>query len=469
MDPPVIDVPIAEAEAEPVAGTAASAHVARDSRRTVGGAPASAGRATPQGSALGTRTVRKTSPGRIAATSKASAPRRPPPPSATEGPRLKVSRATPGATTPQAPGKEGPTAQEVRAQQDLADALEAETVVLRQRVAELSAMVDRMQEQVRLQEAQQRAADEAAKAAAEAAQSSPWNRAARWWEANWPLVALIVGLPPLIAGGITWKRRRDAAQVEPWRVGGGAGDRFESTSTLAEAPPTRRSGRAILRSDRSDATVDNRERIGRFRAVPDLRGLVYVTGHADRAMNVSRSHLADAARDTRAWLMPLDLYRARPPEIPPAAHNSPAVTFRHRPGRLLAESDTAGLDEYPHVAKRIVGLWRMPECRDSRTAPARQSRGQRNGFSLAAYGDILTLLQILDAPVVDIDSDLAEEGKLRAAWTAAATEAKLIDAPESADPSVPAAAAGAGARPNSNSIVFELDTDWQTRKTPPSA
>ncbi len=394
----------------------------------------------------------------------------------TEGPRLKVSRATPGATSPEA-GKEGPTAQEVRAQQDLADALEAETVVLRQRVAELSAMVDRMQEQVRVQEVQQRAADEAAKAAAEAARASPWDRATRWWEANWPLIALIVGLPLLIAGALTWKRRRDAAQVEPWRVGGGAGDRFESTSTLAEAPPTRRPVTSVPAQKpdpmRRSTTGANALAVSELSQITEEARVYVALGHADRAMNVLRDHIRQMPRAIpAAWLMLLDLYHAhgRRQEFRQLAQefhqrcNVQASTWEDYSG----ESDASGLDEYPHVAKRIVGLWRMPECRDYLERLLYDNRdGQRNGFSLAAYGDILTLLQILDAPVVDIDSDLAEEGKLRAAWTVAAKEARLAGAPESADPSVPAAATGSAARPTQDSIVFELDTDWQTPKTPP--
>jgi hypothetical protein len=190
-------------------------------------------------------------------------------------------------------------------------------------------------------------------------------------------------------------------------------------------------------------------------------------------MDVLREHVRVAPRSMpAAWLMLLDLYHAhgRRQEFRQLAQEFPsAPTWRRRPGKLRGgEHDTTGLDAYPHVAKRITGLWRLPECREYLEQLLYDNRdGQRRGFSLAAYGDILTLLQILDAPVVDIDSDLAEEDKLRAAWSAAAKEANLAVPAGAAERSVSTPDFQARARPTQESIVFELDADLRKPKMPP--
>ena len=101
-----------------------------------------------------------------------------------------------------------------KAQQDLANSIEAETVILRQRIVELTAMVERMQLDVQAQEIAQRAADAAATLPPPVPPAAPESD---WWEANASLVAAIVGLPLLIAAGLLWKRRRDAARDNTWR------------------------------------------------------------------------------------------------------------------------------------------------------------------------------------------------------------------------------------------------------------
>jgi hypothetical protein len=236
MDPPVIDVPAVVAESEPVAAVAPAVQERR--RPASAGAPAASSRTASQGRAAGAPKARKSASTKGTGASKAP-PRRPPPPSKAASPRLEVSRAAPGAT-PVIAATEGPTPQQVQAQQELADALEAETVVLRQRVAELSALVDRMQEQVRAQEAAQRAAAEAAAAAEEAARASPWTMTLRWLEANGTLVALIVALALLLAGGLLWQRRRNALRAGAWPIRSISASRFEPTSILREVPPSPR-------------------------------------------------------------------------------------------------------------------------------------------------------------------------------------------------------------------------------------
>jgi hypothetical protein len=204
---------------------------------------------------------------------------------------------------------------------------------------------------------------------------------------------------------------------------------------------------------------------------------VYIAlGHPDRAMNVLREHIRQVPQTIpAAWLMLLDLYHAhgRRQEFRQLAqefHQRCNVETPAWETYAARDQDPAGLHRYAHVTKRIVGLWRLPECRDYLERLLLDNRdGQRGGFSLAAYADILLLLQILDAPAVDIDSDLAEEGKLRAAWSAAAQEADLIDLPApAADPGAPAASPRPPApHPAQKPIVFELDAGIEVPPPPP--
>lgn len=469
MDPPVIDVPTTLAEAEPVRAPAVVAPVARERGRATAGAATGAGRAASRPGTGAAPKTRKTSPAKGSGAKEP--PVRRPPPAVAEGPRLKVSRAAPGGA-PEAAAKEAPTAQQVQAQQDLANALEAETVVLRQRVAELSALVDRMQEQVRAQEAQQRAADEAAKRAADEARTPAPPPAAGWWEANWPLVALIVGAPLLIAGGLLWRRRSAVVQPPPWQMHGVPADHFESTTMVTELPPVPAAGaRAPAPKSTRAGTTGTRPSalaVSELSQITEEARVYIALGHPDRAMNVLREHIRQVPRTIpAAWLMLLDLYHAhgRRQEFRQLAqefHQRCNVETPTWESYTTREHDPAGLSRYPHVTKRIVGLWRLPECRDYLEGLLLDNReGQRGGFSLAAYADILMLLQVLDAPAVDVDSDLAEEGKLRAAWNAAAREAKLFDLPGPAETSGPPAASArpSAPRPVQEPIVFELDTD----------
>jgi hypothetical protein len=135
------------------------------------------------------------------------------------------------------PGSLATEADRERARQERANQIEAETAVLRQRIVELTAMVERMQAELRAQEAAAQAAPAAAAKAPTAAEAAPDasaadrakvaaapaktaapGPAASWWEQNALLIGAIIGLPLLIAGGLLWKRRRDASQDDLWRT-----------------------------------------------------------------------------------------------------------------------------------------------------------------------------------------------------------------------------------------------------------
>lgn len=472
LDPPVIDVPVAAADADAPTRMPVTAVAPRERRPAVEGRAVKTG---PRGVAEGAPETRKAAKGKKGVAAKAPSSRRPPPARASDSPRLTVSRAAPG-VTPDVAARQGPTLAEIQAQQDLANALEAETVALRQRVAELTAMVDRMQEQVRVQQS----ADAAARAAREPVRDPPVPVASRWWEENWPLVAMIVGLPLLIAAGLLW-RRRNSVPVETGRIGTMTSNATQSMPKVVTQP---QAPRAVTKPAPPKPDVRHAPAGGANElAVSELSQIteearVYVAlGHPDRAMSVLREHLQQAPRAMpAAWMMLLDLYhthgrRQEFRELAQQFHQHCNVEAPTWESYATRERDATGLVDYPHVVKRIVGLWRLPECRDYLERLLLDNReGKRNGFSLMAYGEILTLLQVLDAPAVDIDSDLAEEGKLRSAFKAAARDAKLGDVPGSTNTSPAPARAVAPARPTAppaqGTIAFDLDADLSPPKGP---
>jgi hypothetical protein len=206
LDPVPIDAPVvAEAPAargEPPATVVAPAGATAapsESRAAARERAAPSARAAIADSAA-TPPRRATQRARPAVKAPVDAPRK----AETSQPRIEISRSVLGTG---APGKGTGDATATMSRQELANALDEETVVLRQRITELSAAIERMQQELIAVEAARKAAEEAARQA----QGSPWATFAQRTQENWPLVALPLGAVVLIAGGLAWRRRRDAA------------------------------------------------------------------------------------------------------------------------------------------------------------------------------------------------------------------------------------------------------------------
>jgi hypothetical protein len=118
-----------------------------------------------------------------------------------------------------------------------------------------------------------------------------------------------------------------------------------------------------------------------------------------------------------AWLMLLDLYRTsgRRQEFRRLAEEFHLHCNVQAPlWKGFGSSDEGGLETFPHILRQVSSIWRQPGCREYLEGLLYDNReGRRVGFPLVAYGEVLLLLQILDAPPpVDIDSDLVNAGKL---------------------------------------------------------
>jgi len=426
MDLPPIDVPIVSADSpsQSDVGAPPSPPAARE--------PGRAARVTSVGAAEAPRTARKGAP--RPRTSARGSPQRSAPAAAGQ-PRLKLSSAPPpipGAVP--RPGTEPPPPQ---SEQELANAIEAETVVLRQRIAELSATVERLQQEMRATEIADRAPADAAKPPpTEAATAPPPAPPPPWWETNWPLLAVIVGMPLLIAGGLLWKRRRDAsARGTDWQATGVGPTRTDTLTELRKAPGLRNASAGVVKSatERGPATMTkgpppppvSRDAHSAL-AVSELSHVteearVYIAlGHPDRAIDVLNEHIRRLPRSMpAAWLMLLDLYHAngRRQEFRQLAEEFHLHFNVQTPlwdGFAVTELGDGGLEAFPHILRQIVSLWGQPACHAYLERLLYDNReGRRIGFPLAAYSDILLLLLISDVPpAIDIDSDLANEGKL---------------------------------------------------------
>ena len=431
-----------------------------------------------------------------------SAPRltpRPPPAASGAQPRLSLSSGGPGTL----PGSLATEADRERARQERANAIEAETAVLRQRIVELTAMVERMQAELRAQEAaEQAAAAQAAKAAPEtaaepakpAAEATAATEAARapaapakpepppapsWWEQNELLIGAIVGLPLLIAAFLLWRRRHEAKQDDLWRTHTASirPDTLSRASQLRNAPaglvmPERRTAApgAPGASMEMEGPVAARDAVDAL-AVSELSHVTeearvfMALGHNDRAIDVLQDHIRRLPRSMpAAWLMLLDLYHqaGNRAEFRKLADNFHTHFNVRAPlwEEFVAESAlTGGIDAFPLVEQQIVKLWRQPNCRAYLEGLLYDNReGRRNGFPLATYSDILTLLQVLDAPPeVDIDEDLVAAGKLEGRPKAKAAAAASARKPMPPEP--PAS------RPAQQPIRFEIEApDTRERK-----
>jgi hypothetical protein len=155
-------------------------------------------------------------------------------------------------------------------------------------------------------------------------------------------------------------------------------------------------------------------------------------GRNDQAIELLRDHI-DAQSGERSspapWLMIFELYRRTNNR---AGYDELAPLFRrHFNGRVpdwdnygheLALDD--GLEAFPHLVARIARDWGTADARKFLEELLYDNRGgSRLGFSLAAYRDILLLLQVHeglsavpDSPVDDWESRGADDGDGTPKW-----------------------------------------------------
>lgn len=163
------------------------------------------------------------------------------------------------------------------------------------------------------------------------------------------------------------------------------------------------------------------------------------------------------------WLMLLDLARTHGREH---TFRELAHEFHRRFNARTPEwqgyppsRDEPGLEAYPRLVKEITLAWGTHECCRLLDRLLYDTRGgNRTGFTLNAYHDLVALRRAADAVIDTIAQDLAEEAKIRSAFDSASAE---IDSP-SAD-------AFAHDSPLVRELESELDRDLRSEAASASA
>ena len=476
LDPPPIDTPVSTT-AIAAAPAPSSAEVTPSSPGTGGTATRSAAADRPAEAVAATpppAPSRTAPPARSAAPTSAAPPaprpaRRPPaaaaaPPPApapapAPTPKLTVSTTLPGATTPgssataagvSTKGQPASDAQIARQQQEIADALEAETIVLRQRVAELSAAVDRMQKEIEAAQALQAARI----AAEEAAKNSPEAAMRRWLNDGWPFVAAIVALAALMAAFLAWRRRRATAEHREWLREAVRPDRSMPPRTdlrAAVAPPA-----TTTRPGPDSRTPGTAVAVSELSHVTEEAGVYLAFNRVDRAIEVLEQHIRVAPGTLpAAWMMLLDLYRRQGRE---RDFRELAQQFHQRFNAQMPEWSTFpghadgddGIESFPHIVRQLTAAWGAPECRELLDRLLHDNRdGRRTGFSLTAYEDILFLRQLAEV----LQAEPAPAMPARRAMRPPATPVAPAAAPATAAPAAPTR------KPPTLDLELELDRD----------
>jgi hypothetical protein len=247
---------------------------------------------------------------------------------------------------------------------------------------------------------------------------------------------------------------------------------------LARAEPesARPAPRTTTRRASAAAGADVALAVSQLSQVTEEARVYVELGHHDRAIEVLQEHTRMLPRSMpAAWLMLLDLYhttdrRQEFRKLAESFHQHFNVQAPAWEGFAPDDPANDGLAAFPHIARQVTELWRKPECRTYLERLLNDNReGRRTGFPLATYADILTLLQVLDAPEpVDIDLDLADDGKLDLP-----PRAPAASSPGSKGTAMPAAPGrarkpmppdpSASSHPVQQPIKFELDPERVAR------
>jgi hypothetical protein len=150
--------------------------------------------------------------------------------------------------------------------------------------------------------------------------------------------------------------------------------------------------------------------------------------HVDLSIDVLRRHLEQETRPMPAvWLMLLDLARThgREQTFRDLAHAFHRRFNAREPAwdGYPPNRDEPGLEAYPRLVKEITRAWGTHECRRLLDRLLYDTRGgDRKGFTLNAYNDLVALRRAADAVLDTIEQDLAEEANIRSAFASAQAE-----------------------------------------------
>lgn len=311
-------------------------------------------------------------------------------------------------------------------------ALEAEAAALQARVVELTALVDKMQAEMKSADTRPDPQAAARLAAEKAARDSPQAVVSRWWGENWMLLGAVVAIAALLAV-LLLRRRKPVPAARPWSPApaptmtdfapaspapapattparpGDAQPRKPAAPSAESRPEPERSPATVTRNVAPDSAPPRpgvKVDVAELSHITEEAGVYLAVNRPDRAIDVLLEHIRTRANSLpAAWLMLLELYHAQGrkeefQELAVEFHGrfnaqTPAwESFRQRP------RDDRGLESFAHLVRQLVMLWGRPECIDFLDQLLTENReGRREGFSLPTYEDILLLHQVAELTI----------------------------------------------------------------------
>ncbi len=264
---------------------------------------------------------------------------------------------------------------------------------------------------------------------AEAADTAPaWLRSIMPKHAGWTLLAGLGLVAVALAALILHRQRKDADPTDSSPLGSmRSGTEPVAVEQQISAMPATIAAEPAPVAVETPAAPESLRDAPAAPASPPASGsqLFLALHHVDLSIDVLRRHLQRESRPMPAvWLMLLDLCRTHGRE---KTFAEIALEFHRRfnvctpmwdgfpPNR-----DERGLEAYPRLVKEITLIWGTHEVRRLLDRLLYDNRGgDRQGFTLNAYNDLIALRHAADAVLDTIERDLAEEARVRNAFAAA--------------------------------------------------
>ncbi len=292
--------------------------------------------------------------------------------------------------------------------QDLTTSVEAELVVLDKRLKDLQATLDSAQARIKTLEAREPPVISPPIPAPEPRQSSINY-------SDWFMFAAL-GIFVLAATAILIHRRRQAQLAQSWPAEDELERKLQPPASLPlAAPPAseadpgepepmpRAAAPGVAYYHVGDIT--HQLSVSELAQVTEEARVFLTLGHPDKAVLALREHV-DLHPDTAPapWLMLLDIYRRTGNR---GEYERASAEFRQRFNAFIppwedpsAGQDGPGLEAYPHLVKQVCDLWRNPACKAFLDELLYDNRGgNRIGFNLTAYQDIMVLRALLEQQV----------------------------------------------------------------------
>lgn len=264
---------------------------------------------------------------------------------------------------------------------------------------------------------------------AEAADTAPaWLRSIMPKHAGWTLLAGL-GLVAVALAALTLHRqRKDADPMDSSPLGSmRVGTEPDEAKPPVDATPATVVPKAASAPVKTPAAPES---LGAAPAAPASlpasgSQLFLALHHVDLSIDVLRRHLQRESRPMPAvWLMLLDLCRTHGRE---KTFAEIALEFHRRFNVCTPmwdgfppDRDERGLEAYPRLVKEITLIWGTHEVRRLLDRLLYDNRGgDRRGFTLNAYNDLIALRHAADAVLDTIERDLEEEARVRSAFAAA--------------------------------------------------